>query len=90
MRDDDDFFKRLGVEHPGEGMTDEKKPDMEKVEGGLRDLIRMVGTIRKEAIRAGFTSDEAFELASSYYQMFLSINFLKAQADSGIIPDGEG
>jgi hypothetical protein len=36
------------------------------------------------------SKDEAFELASAYYNMFLGVNFMAAQYHVGMNPDGEG
>jgi hypothetical protein len=71
-------------------VDDEEAPSKEKTTEALRALVQMVAVIRDEALAKGMSKDEAFELASAYYNMFLGVNFMAAQYHVGMNPDGEG
>lgn len=88
MSERDDFFRSLGVEPPSE--EDDVATKIEKTKDALRDLVEMVCVIRNEAISQGMTNEEAFELASAYYNMFLGVNFMAAQYHVGMDTNGEG
>ena len=85
---DAEFFKDLGID-PQVG-DEEEVPSKEKTTEALRGPVQMVAVIRDEALKQGMSKDEAFELASAYYNMFLGVNFMAAQYHVGMNPDGEG
>ena len=91
MNDSDRFFKELGVEPPDDSWTspleDEDAP-MEATDA-LKVLMQMCGVIKSEAIGAGFSGDEAFDMVMTYYGMFLSANFAASQAAMRGQEDGE-
>ena len=76
MATNDEFFRGLGVEPPDdEGWNDGKEQAKESAMRSFKDIIMVCGMIRTEAIQQGFSSEEAYDFAMSYYGMFLSANF---------------
>jgi hypothetical protein len=75
------WFQSLGVEPPDDSWTSQEDED-EPVEAAdaLKILMQMCGVIKSEAIDAGFSDEEAFDMAMTYYGMFLGAHFAAAQA----------
>lgn len=91
MNDNDKFFKSLGIEPPEDSWTgpeDKEKPPVKTTEA-LSILMGMCGVIRSEAIDAGFSDEEAFDMAMTYYGMFLSANFAASQEHYRRSQDGK-
>ena len=88
---DGDFWKRMGMTPPDDESCTEEDFDSKRTgaEMALKELMGMCSVIRREAIQAGFTTEEAYEMAMTYYSLFLSTNFMAAQAQAGN-QDGQG
>ena len=94
MDDNERFFRALGIEPPEDSWTSPLEDDDEEdapVEAtdALRILMQMCGVIKSEAIDAGFSSDEAFDMVMTYYGMFLGANFSASQEALRRGRDGE-
>ena len=91
MNDSEKFFKELGVEPPDDSWTSPVEDGDEPMEAtdALKVLMQMCGVIKTEAIEAGFTEEEAFDMVMTYYGMFLSANFAASQAAFQAGQDGE-
>jgi hypothetical protein len=74
---DREWFRSLGVTPPDEFDSDYESNKLDAVKA-FRDIMEMCGIIRSEALRQGFTADEAYDFAMSYYGVFLSVNFQAA------------
>jgi hypothetical protein len=90
MDDSEKFFKELSDELGRESWDapEDENPPMEAAEA-FRVLARTCGVIKTQAIGAGFSNDEAFGMAMTYYSMFLSANFSAAQEATQARRDGE-
>lgn len=90
MNDEEKFFESLGVELPDDSWASQEDEDapVEATEA-LSTLMQMCGIIKAEAIEAGFTGDEAFDMVMTYYGMFLGANFTASQEAFRRGQDGE-
>lgn len=93
MTDNESFFKSLGIEPPEDPWTspteDEDEGAPVEATEALSVLMKMCGVIKSEAIDAGFSSDEAFDMVMTYYGMFLGANFAASQDAMRRGQDGE-
>ena len=74
---DNEWFRSLGVTPPDELDSDHESDKFDAIKAFL-EIIEMCGIIRNEAIQQGFTAEEAYDFAMSYYGIFLSVNFQAA------------
>ena len=91
MSNDGDFWERMGMTPPDEEGSSEDDFELKKMSAAaaLKELVGMCSVIRSEAMDAGFSSEEAYEMAMTYYSLFLSTNFMAAQEQAGK-QDGQG
>ena len=85
MSNDNDFWERMGMTSSDEEGENEENFESKKIgaTAALKELVSMCSVIRSEAMDAGFSSEEAYEMAMTYYSLFLSTNFMAAQAQAG-------